>query len=146
MKKINLFQAKNQLIILIIISTFLLIIFAIFSASNAFSYYLTPEEFTQKKHSLERRIRVGGRVVGNSIKYNDLGITTFQIFGEKKVIISVEHEGMLPSLFGPKTFVIAEGFAIDKNNIRSKSVIVKHENEFLTDIEDADIYVPDYPR
>ena len=92
------------------------------------------------------RIRVGGRVVEKSIKYNDLGITKFEIFGENNTKISVTHEGMLPNLFGPRTFIIAEGLAINSTAIRSKSVIVKHENEFLTDLEDADVYVPDYSR
>ncbi|MBR74150.1 MAG: hypothetical protein CL872_04360 [Dehalococcoidaceae bacterium] len=146
MKKINFYNAKTQLIVLMIISTILFIIFAVYSANNAFTYYLTPEEFIQKEYNPNLRIRVGGRVVEKSIKYNDLGITRFEIFGEDNTKVSIIHEGMLPNLFGPRTFIIAEGLAIDKNQIRSKSIIVKHENEFLTDLEDADVYVPDYPR
>ena len=146
MKKINFYNAKTQLILLMIISTILFLVFAVYSANNAFTYYLTPEEFIQKEYNPNLRIRVGGRVVEKSIKYNDLGITKFEIFGENNIKISVTHEGMLPSLFGPRTFIIAEGLAINSNAIRSKSVIVKHENEFLTDLEDADVYVPDYSR
>ena len=146
MKKINFNNAKTQLILLMIISTILFLVFAVYSANNAFTYYLTPEEFIQKEYNPNLRIRVGGRVVEKSIKYNDLGITKFEIFGENNTKISVTHEGMLPNLFGPRTFIIAEGLAINSTAIRSKSVIVKHENEFLTDLEDADVYVPDYSR
>ena len=107
---------------------------------------MTPQEFIETQHSNNLRIRVGGRVVEKSVKYNDLGITKFEIFDENNIKISIIHDGVLPSLFGPKTFIIAEGFALNKNQLKSRSIIVKHENEFLTDLEKADIYVPDYPK
>ena len=135
-----------QLITLLIVSTVLFIIFAVYSANNAFTYYLTPEEFIQKEYNPNMRVRVGGRVVEKSIKYNDLGITRFEIFGENDKKVSVIHEGVLPNLFGPRTFIIAEGLPISNSEVRSKAIIIKHENEFLTDLKDADVYVPDYPR
>ena len=144
--KINFYDAKNQLILLLICSTILITIFAVYSANNALSYYMTPQEFIETQHSNNLRIRVGGRVVEKSVKYNDLGITKFEIFDENNIKISIIHDGVLPSLFGPKTFVIAEGFALNKNQLKSRSIIVKHENEFLTDLEKADVYVPDYPK
>ena len=51
MKKINFYNAKTQLILLMIISTILFIVFAVYSANNAFTYYLTPEEFIQKEYN-----------------------------------------------------------------------------------------------
>jgi cytochrome c-type biogenesis protein CcmE len=38
----------------------------------------------------------------------------------------------VPNLFGPRAFVVVEGASEGPGLLRASSVIIKHENEFVT--------------
>jgi cytochrome c-type biogenesis protein CcmE len=46
--------------------------------------------------------------------------------------MEIAYDGVKPNLFGPGAFVVVEGTAEGAGRLRASSVIIKHENEFLT--------------
>jgi cytochrome c-type biogenesis protein CcmE len=57
--------------------------------------------------------------------------------------MDVSYDGIVPDLFGPRTFVVVEG-AVERSadgtpHLLADSVIIKHESEFVTDPADASI-------
>ena len=118
---------------------------AVAAASSSLSYYVTPEEFAQEIDPEGSRWRVGGRVVPGSIVESGGRPIAFEIEGEQGERMAIAYDGIIPGLFGPRTFVVVEGLADRPGHLDASSVIVKHENEFVTDADDTDVYVPDRP-
>ncbi len=118
---------------------------AVAAASSSMSYYVTPEEFAQKLDPEGSRWRVGGRVVTDTIVKPNGQPIAFEIEGEQGERMAITYDGVIPSLFGPRTFVVVEGVADGPSHLDAFSVIVKHENEFVTDPDDTDVYVPQRP-
>jgi cytochrome c-type biogenesis protein CcmE len=56
--------------------------------------------------------------------------------------MAVAYEGVVPGLFAPRAFVVVEGVAEEAGLLRASSVIIRHEPEFVTDVEDASIAAP----
>ena len=66
----------------------------------------------------------------------------FAIRGYEGGTVRVRFDGGYPNLFGPNALVIVEGLADADGHIDAASVIIKHENEFVTDPEDSPAYAP----
>jgi cytochrome c-type biogenesis protein CcmE len=105
---------------------------------GAFSYYSTPEEFAQELDREGKRWRVGGRVVEGSIVEEGGRPVRFAIEGEHGERMLVAYDGIVPNLFGPYAFVVAEGVAEETDLLRASSVVIKHENEFFADTPPED--------
>jgi cytochrome c-type biogenesis protein CcmE len=76
---------------------------------------------------------VGGRVVGDSIVEEGGRPVRFDIAGDAGERMTISYtEGAIPNLFGPNAFVVVEGVAAGTGVIDASSVIIKHEDEFLT--------------
>ena len=127
---------------MLVVATFAVSVFVVVSASSSFSYYITPEEYQDQSTDSGTRWRVAGRVVGESIVEVGGRPISFTILGNEGATVAVAYEGGYPSLFGPNTLVIVEGFSGPDGRINASSVIVKHENEFVTDAEDTKASAP----
>ena len=75
-------------------------------------------------------VEVGGRPI------------SFTILGYEGVTVEVVYDGGYPRLFGPNTLVIVDGVRGIGGRIDASSVIIKHENEFVTDPEDTQAFAP----
>ena len=121
-------------------------VLAVQAASGSISYYSTPEEIrehTQGATDVDgTQWRVGGRVVGPSIVEEHGRPVSFDIVGEEGETLSIAYDGIVPNLFGPQAFVVVEGTVIGDNLLRASDVIIKHENEFVSDPDDASVPVP----
>jgi cytochrome c-type biogenesis protein CcmE len=124
---------RNRLIAVLVVATVAISALAISSAGSTLSYYVTPEEFAQQIDPVGHRWRVGGRVVPDSIVEQGGRPVRFEIVGDKGEHMTISYpDGALPSLFGPNAFVVVEGVADGPGVINASSVIIKHEDEFLT--------------
>ncbi len=124
---------RARLLIVLLGASFLVSILAINAAGSSLSYYVTPEEFQQHIGTTGSRYRVGGRVVGESVETQDGRPVRFVIEGDDGQHMTIAYpEGPVPSLFGPRAFVVVEGEADGPGRLLASSVIIKHENEFLT--------------
>jgi cytochrome c-type biogenesis protein CcmE len=124
---------RAQLIAVLLGVAFLVTVLAVQAADDTLSYYVTPEEFAQEVNPGSNRWRVGGRVVEGTVVEDGGRPSRFEIVGEHGERMTISYPaGAVPSLFGPGAFVVVEGSSEGAQQLRASSVIIKHENEFLT--------------
>lgn len=134
---------RARLTAILVVATAAVSILAVSAAGSSVSYYVTPEEFLARPQpGADTRWRVAGRVVGESIAEQAGRRVGFSILGYEGGRVEVVYDGVYPNLFGPSTLVIVEGVADGAARLRASAVIVKHENEFVTDANDTPVYVP----
>ncbi len=135
---------RSRLTAFLVIATAAVSVLVIAAAGSSlsFSYYVTPEEYQARADGDETRWRVAGRVIGESVVERDGSRIGFSILGHKGATVNVVYDGSYPSLFGPDTLVIVEGHEGEGGRIDAVSVIVKHENEFVTDAADTPAFAP----
>lgn len=126
----------------LIVATAAISVLVVAAAGSSFSYYVTPEEFRAQPDPEDSRWRVAGRVIGESIVKRDGHPVAFTILGYEGATVEVSYDGGYPNLFGPNTMVIVEGDSDAGGRITASSVIIKHENEFVTDPDDTPVYAP----
>lgn len=123
---------RARLILLLAVATAAISLLAFKAASSSVSYYVTPEEFAQQVGSkADARWRVGGRVVGETIKQDGKSVE-FAIQGEHGEQMAITYKGVVPNLFGPYAFVVVDGTADRPGHLVASSVVIKHENEFMS--------------
>ncbi len=107
--------------------------FVVQAVGSSVSYYVTPEEFALRVEGTANRWRVGGRVVGDTIEAVDGRPFRWVIEGEHGERMTIHYpRGVVPNLFGNRAFVVVEGEADGVDALIASSLIIKHENEFLT--------------
>ena len=136
---------RRRLVAVFLVATLAIASLAAIAASSSLSYYVTPEEFAQELDPDGGRWRVGGRVVPGTIVESAGQPIAFEIEGEAGERMAISYDGVVPGLFGPRTFVVVEGVAEGTARLVASSVVIKHENEFVTDASDTDVFVPERP-
>ena len=133
---------RSRLAAVLVLATIAVSVLAVSAAGSSLSYYVTPEEFLAQRDPGDSRWRIGGRVVDDSIVRRDGRPVAFAIEGYEGGTVQVAYEGAYPNLFGPNALVIVEGMAAGAGRVEAALVIVKHEDEFVTDANDTPVYVP----
>lgn len=137
---------RARLVALLLVASFAIGALAVQAAGDSLSYYSTPEEMrahmTQQTDVQGGQWRVGGRVDGATVVERDGRPVAFDIIGEEGERLSVTYDGIVPNLFGPNAFVVVEGTVEGEDLLQASSVIIKHENEFVTDEEDTSVPAP----
>ena len=123
---------RGKLVTLLLLATIAITVLSVRAAGSSLSYYVTPEEFAQKIDASGTRWRVGGRVVEGTVVEEHGRPARFTIQGEHGERMNVRYGGIKPNLFGPGAFVVIEGTSEGSGTLHASSVIIKHENEFLT--------------
>lgn len=136
-------STRARLVAVLALATVVIGVLALQAADSSLSYYVTPEEFAQELDPEGGRWRVGGRVVPGTIVGGAGQPLAFEIEGEKGERMAISYDGVVPGLFGPRTFVVVEGVAEGPAHLAASSVVIKHENEFVTDPSDTDVFVPE---
>ena len=124
---------RNRLLLLLAVSTIAIGALAVRAASGDLSYYVEPDEFlAQIEGNEDGRWRVGGRVVDGTIVERNGRPIAFDIAGESGERISIAYDGIVPNLFTATAFVVVEGSLHEDGHFEATSVVIKHENEFLS--------------
>ena len=125
---------KNLFLILFGVT---IIVFAsIRIASNNTIYYYTTTEANYLSTTSNERIKLGGFVVSDSIKQENLGVTKFEIT-DGNVTMQINFDGFIPDLFQDNMGVILDGY-FDDGIFYSDDMLVKHDNEYIS--EDGEVY------
>ena len=125
---------KNLFLILFGVT---IIVFAsIRIASNNTIYYYTTTEANYLSTTSNERIKLGGFVVSDSVKKENLGITKFEIT-DGNVTMQINFDGFIPDLFQDNMGVILDGY-FDDGIFYSDDMLVKHDNEYIS--EDGEVY------
>ena len=115
----------------------IIIVFAsIRIASNNTIYYYTTTEANYLSTTSNERIKLGGFVVSDSVKKENLGITKFEIT-DGNVTMQINFDGFIPDLFQDNMGVILDGY-FDDGIFYSDDMLVKHDNEYIS--EDGEVY------
>ena len=123
---------RSRLILLLVVATAAIGALSFRAASSSVSYYVTPEEFAQQIGDRSAaRWRVGGRVVPETVRQDGKAVA-FDIQGEHGEQMSITYTGVLPNLFGPYAFVVVDGTSDRAGHLNASSVVIKHENEFIS--------------
>lgn len=130
---------RNRLLLLLIVSTIAIGALAVRAASGDLSYYVEPDEFLAEIEGNEdSRWRVGGRVVEGTIVEENGRPVAFDIAGESGERINVAYDGIVPNLFTATAFVVVDGSLHPDGHFEATSLVIKHENEFLSDTPPPD--------
>ena len=105
-------------------------------ASNNTIYYYTTTEANYLATTSNERIKLGGFVVSDSVKKENLGITKFEIT-DGNVTMQINFDGFIPDLFQDNMGVILDGY-FDDGIFYSDDMLVKHDNEYIS--EDGEVY------
>lgn len=137
---------RGRLLLLMLVGTLSITVLAFTAAGPAMSHWVTPEEMAARDQVEGQRLRVGGRVVPDSIVEVSGRPVRFEVLGEDGGRTLINYDGVVPGLFGPMAFVIVEGRAVSANELDGDQVIIRHEDEFYSETPPEDsisrYYVP----
>ena len=121
---------------LILFGVIIIVFASIRIASNNTIYYYTTTEANYLAITSDERIKLGGFVVSDSVKKENLGITKFEIT-DGNVTMQINFDGFIPDLFQDNMGVILDGY-FDDGIFYSDDMLVKHDNEYIS--EDGEVY------
>jgi cytochrome c-type biogenesis protein CcmE len=129
---------RARLVAILVVASLGISVLAVQAAGSSLSYYVTPDEFAKQIDVQDKRWRVGGRVVEDSIVEENGRPVSFVIQSDDGLqTMNISYDGVKPNLFGPRAFVIVEGTADAPGHLKATSVIIKHESEFVTSTDQA---------
>ena len=133
-KKVKLrFVFLSSIFLIIILSVYLILK----SLEENVVYFISPSEIkTLSEINNNKKIRVGGMVKEDSIKM-DQNTVNFVITDFKNEI-NVTYSGAIPNLFAEGKGVVAEGFLNDRNYLKAKKILAKHDENYMpTEVKEA---------
>lgn len=129
---------RARLVMLLVVATAAISVLAFRAAGSSVSYYLEPHEYLADRTLEGTRVRVAGRVVEGTVQEVAGRPVAFDIMGDRDDYVSVVFDdGVVPNLFGPYALVVVEGTGTP-GGVDADSVIIKHEDEFFSDMPPDD--------
>lgn len=123
---------QRQRMILLAVSSVLvalalgLILFALRQNINLF---FTPTQVMHGEAPAKHNFRIGGLVVKQSVKRDDLDVS-FQVTDLSNTI-TIEYHGILPDLFREGQGIVAEGNLGPNGRFRATQVLAKHDENYM---------------
>ena len=100
----------------------------LYSLNSNLDYFFTPTELNNADISENKRIKIGGMVLENSVK-RDSSIIIFTVTDYQNSI-KVIYEGIVPDLFKEGSGVVALGF-IKNKTFYAEEVLAKHDENYM---------------
>jgi len=125
---------KVKLRILFLSFIFIIITLSIFlilkSLEENVVYFISPSEIKKLPEiNNSEKIRVGGMVKENSVQMSQNQINF--VITDYKSEINVNFSGAIPNLFAEGKGVVAEGFLEDRNFLKAKKILAKHDENYM---------------
>ena len=126
-KKVKLrFVFLSSIFLIIILSVYLILK----SLEENVVYFISPSEIKSLSEiNNNKKIRVGGMVKEDSIKMDQNTINF--VITDFKNEINVIYSGAIPNLFAEGKGVVAEGFLNDRNYLKAKKILAKHDENYM---------------
>ena len=117
-------------IFLVLICLTLVLYISFKSLEENVVYFFSPTEIDEKQEiDFDKKIRIGGMVKKNTIKYSNQSINF--IITDFKNEIYVNYSGSIPNLFAEEKGVVAEGFLKDKSYFIADKILAKHDENYM---------------
>ena len=100
----------------------------LYSLNSNLDYFFTPTELKKVQMPSNKRIKIGGMVLEDSVKRNTSKIS-FTITDYENSVIVV-FEGIVPDLFKEGSGVVALGY-LDNEIFHAKEVLAKHDENYM---------------
>ncbi len=116
-------------IILMLIATSISITLVLYALRQNISLYYTPSQLRRDKSRLYEKnelIRIGGRVVKNSVLYFSKSTHVEFKISDSHNTIEVNYNGILPALFRVGQTVVVQGYLQRNGLFRADQVLAKH--------------------
>ena len=94
-------------------------------------FFYSPTDVAEKKPPPERRFRVGGIVVEDSLARESDGITFKFSLTDMNKTVRVAYTGILPDLFREGQGIVAEGRLDASGVFRAEEVLAKHDETYM---------------
>ena len=119
------------LFVALILITLILVVFLILkSLEENVVYFISPSEIKKLPEiNNSEKIRVGGMVKENSVQMSQNQINF--VITDYKSEINVNFSGAIPNLFAEGKGVVAEGFLEDRNFLKAKKILAKHDENYM---------------
>ena len=92
-------------------------------------YFKSPTDVKEITEISEKKIRVGGMVKKGSVVLSSDKINF--IITDFKNEINVVYSGAVPNLFAEEKGVVAEGILRDRNFLKAKKILAKHDENYM---------------
>ena len=124
-------KVKLRIIFLSIIFVILLltVFFVLKSLEENVVYFKSPTDVKEITEISEKKIRVGGMVKKGSVVLSPDKINF--IITDFKNEVSVVYSGAVPNLFAEEKGVVAEGILRDRNFLKAKKILAKHDENYM---------------
>ena len=100
----------------------------LYSLNTNLDYFFTPSELTKINIPEDKRIKIGGMVLENSV-LREQSKVMFTITDYKNYI-EVVYEGIVPDLFKEGSGVVALGF-MQNETFYAQEVLAKHDENYM---------------
>ena len=114
---------------LIFLISLLTIFFVLKSLEENVVYFKSPTDIKEITEISDKKIRVGGMVKKGSVVLSSDKINF--IITDFKNEINVVYSGAVPNLFAEEKGVVAEGILRDKNFLKAKKILAKHDENYM---------------
>ncbi len=123
-------RSRNRLIIVtaIILALLGILLYTATRGGSNLSYFKTVTELKNDTSLIGKSVRVGGKVVADSIVKSGTDVTF--TLSDTKSKIKISYEGALPSTFGENVQVIAEGIYKSENLVEADSLVTKCPSKY----------------
>lgn len=98
--------------------------------NNSVSFFMTPSELAARAEAPDWTFRLGGVVQEGSVRRGD-GITTWFQITDGAGTVDVVYSDVLPDLFKEGQGVIAEGVLTADGHFEARSVLAKHDENYV---------------
>ena len=92
-------------------------------------YFKSPSEIKIDAEIDKKKMRVGGMVKKNSIKFESQDVKF--VITDFKNEINVVYSGAVPNLFQEGKGVVAEGYLKDRNFFLATKILAKHDENYM---------------
>ena len=127
-------MTRKQKRLSIILSSMILggfaILLIVIAAKDNLLYFHSPSDIIAQSPEANKRIRMGGMVVENSIRKTETTVNYFAVTDYAETI-EVEFNGILPDLFRECQGVVAEGVVNENNIFIADTVLAKHDESYM---------------
>ena len=127
-------KSKHQRLILAIIAIIAVIGAGLLAASalkDEAAYFYTPHDVKAKGVEPDKAIRLGGMVVGGSLKKQADGVTIAFDVTDGKATVPARFTGIAPDLFREGSGVVAEGAFDRGGTFIATELLAKHDERYM---------------
>ena len=94
-------------------------------------FFYSPTDLAEKNPPPDRRFRVGGIVVEDSLAREAAGLTVRFSLTDMNKTVQVGYTGILPDLFREGQGIVAEGKLDAAGIFRAEEVLAKHDETYM---------------